>query len=243
MASGQPGAKMRIKKEMLGYLRGTLLQSESGHWILGVGSEAQGWVGYAVQVPQRGSYQSTLPGEAVELFIHTHVREDALDLFGFSLVEEKDLFLTLLSVSGIGPKSGMGILSHVDPAVLLRTIQSRDIAGLTALPGIGKKTAERVILELSESLRKKIEMGAFRSLLQESQGSLSTSQNAVVAGRSSDRREVSQSVLRDAIQALISLGYRENEAQRLLQELLRRDDAPQSVEGLVRLALKQQALS
>src|SRR5690606_31081959 len=94
-------------------------------------------------------------GADCTLFVYTHVREDAMELYGFSTREEKELFLVLIGVSGIGPKAALKVLSAVPPEELIQAIVHGDRAALTRVPGIGKKTAERVVLELSDSLKKR----------------------------------------------------------------------------------------
>ena len=117
-------------------------------------------VGYSVNVPRNSQYELLPNGKVIELFIHTHVREDQLDLYGFATKSEKELFLTLLSVNGIGPKGALSILSGADTSQLVQAIIEGDKALLTKLPGVGKKTAERMVLELSDSLRKKMDAHA-----------------------------------------------------------------------------------
>src|SRR3954454_8889373 len=134
---------------MIGYLRGEVLEHTEGRMLFLVAG-----VGYAVSVPTRSSYFSFAPGFATDLHIHTHVREDALDLYGFSSRVEKEIFLTLLTVNGVGPKMALGILSRVEPDELIRAVVEGDKDSLTRVPGIGKKTAERVVLELSDKMRK-----------------------------------------------------------------------------------------
>ena len=224
---------------MIGYLKGQLLAVEDGRVILGVGSAQTGWTGYSVSIPARPHYQSLLPEQAAEFHIYTHVREDALDLFGFASPAEKSLFLVLTSVSGIGPKSGLGILSNIEPALLLEMIMSGDSAGLTRLPGIGKKTAERIVLELSDSLKKRVQAGEFSSLLGGRRGSAAASGHSKSGSNHSSAFEKS---LQDACEALIGLGYRESEANRVLSDVLAGPNPPQSAEALIRAVLKQQVI-
>ena len=141
---------------MIGYIKGKLLEVENNQLIITVGGAVgpahEGCVGYAVTVPGEASYVALVVGSEVEFFIYTHVREDALELFGFLTRLEKSLFLTLLQVNGIGPKSALGILSGASPADLLRAIMDGDKAFLTRVPGIGKKTAERILVELKNKV-------------------------------------------------------------------------------------------
>jgi Holliday junction DNA helicase RuvA len=128
-------------------LRGTLLEKHPSRIVVDVAG-----VGYDVQVPLSTFYELGDPGATVSLQIHTHVREDALALFGFSTPLEQDLFERLIAISGIGPKLALAVLSGIEPLHLIRAIRTQDVARLTAIPGIGKKTAERIGLELKDRL-------------------------------------------------------------------------------------------
>ena len=211
---------------MIGYLGGTLLSFEPGHWVLGVGSEASGWVGYSLHIPARSDYHKHLVGSRIEAFVHTHVREDAFDLYGFLSAAERELFLTLLSVSGIGPRSALSILSHVEPWPLLQLLQSGEVEALTELPGIGKRTAERMLLELKDKLKKKSQSGLFAGL-----------------GTSADEPRLETGLatqsLRDAQAALVGLGFKESFALKILKEVGQTLPSPHTVGALVRAALKQ----
>ncbi|HEU5234058.1 MAG TPA: Holliday junction branch migration protein RuvA [Terriglobales bacterium] len=132
---------------MIAHLRGRLLEKHPSHLIL----EAAG-VGYevAISIPSF----SGLPAEGAEvsLYIHTHVREDVLALYGFLRREEKQLFERLIGVSGIGPKLAMTVLSGIAPDALVSALRGNDLTALTRIPGVGKKTAERMVLELRDKL-------------------------------------------------------------------------------------------
>ena len=216
---------------MIGYLKGKIRECSPGKLILvipaGPSSETVGAVGYALSTPQSGAYHGLLPGEWVEFSIHTHVREDALELYGFLTGLEKEIFLTLLSVSGIGPKGAMGILSGAEPGDLVRAIAEEDKDFLTKLPGIGKKTAERVILELAEPMRKRMIPGA-------------TGKSLPAMTLRSGGEGGPGLILEDAKSALLGLGYRESEIMSLLNRTLKGlDTPPAKAEELVRLALRQ----
>ena len=133
---------------MIGHLDGKLMRRRPGDVILEVGG-----VGYRVTVPL--STYSALPadGGRCALFIHTHVREDALALYGFATEREREVFELLITVSGIGPRLATNILSGVDAAELVRVIAERDSDRLQSVPGVGKKTAERIAVELGERAR------------------------------------------------------------------------------------------
>ncbi len=111
-----------------------------------------GGVGYDVFVPLSTFYGMGETGTDIALRIHTHVREDALQLFGFATALEQDLFERLIGVSGIGPKLALAVLSGIEPKELIRAIERSDVARLTAIPGVGKKTSERIVLELKDRL-------------------------------------------------------------------------------------------
>lgn len=132
---------------MIGHLRGIILEKHPNQVILEAGG-----VGYDVQIPI--STFTALPdvGAQAVLRIHTHVREDALLLFGFATPEEKTVFERLISVSGIGPKLGITVLSGLPTADLVAAIRTSDVPRLVKIPGVGKKTAERMILELKDKL-------------------------------------------------------------------------------------------
>ena len=132
---------------MIAHLRGVLLEKHPNQAVIEAGG-----VGYDVTIPV--STYTSLPdaGSEVRLRIHTHVREDAIQLYGFSSVEERALFEKLIGVSGIGPKLAITVLSGIQAGELVRIIRSSDVATLVRVPGIGKKTAERIVLELNDKL-------------------------------------------------------------------------------------------
>lgn len=198
-----------------------------------------GRVGYSVSVPQSHRYESELPGQTIELFIYTHVREEAFDLYGFASPMEKSLFLILLSVNGIGPKSALGILSSIETPQLIDALVQGDQALLSSISGIGKKTAERLVLELRDKIQKKVETGAFKgvdpSSFQKSGlgGSLKATYGLSTA-------KILHQVFHDAKAALIGLGYRELDVQSLLTKVVEDSEIPfQKPEELIRSALKR----
>ena len=132
---------------MIAHLRGTLLEKHPSRLIVDVGG-----VGYDVQVPLSTFYDLGEPGAQVTLRVHTHVREDVIALYGFATPLEQDLFERLIGISGIGPKLALAVLSGIEPLELIKAIRLQDVARLTAIPGIGKKTAERIGLELKDRL-------------------------------------------------------------------------------------------
>lgn len=132
---------------MIGLLRGTLLEKAPSRLIVDVAG-----VGYEVLVPLSTFYVLGDPGASATLRIHTHVREDMIALYGFATPLEQDLFERLIAISGVGPKLALAVLSGIEPAELIRAVRLQDVARLTAIPGVGKKTAERIGLELKDRL-------------------------------------------------------------------------------------------
>ena len=132
---------------MIAHLRGRILEKQPTRVVVDVGG-----VGYDVAVPLSTFYGLGEPGAEVVLRVHTHVREDALALYGFATALELDLFDRLISISGIGPKLALAVLSGIEPPDLVGAIERGDLARLTAIPGVGKKTSERIVLELRDRL-------------------------------------------------------------------------------------------
>ncbi len=132
---------------MIAHLRGKILEKQPNRIVLEVGG-----VGYDLFVPLSTFYGLGEIGGEIALRVHTHVREDALTLYGFATRLEQDLFERLISVSGIGPKVALAVLSGIEPPELMRAIERSDLARLTAIPGVGKKTSERIVLELKDRL-------------------------------------------------------------------------------------------
>jgi Holliday junction DNA helicase RuvA len=130
---------------MIGFLRGQILEKQPNRLIVDVHG-----VGYDLYVPLSTYYQIGEEGSEVALRVYTHVREEALQLYGFLTDLERQLFERLIGISGIGPKLAVALLSGMEPRDLLAAVQRADVARLTAVPGIGKKTAERIVLELKD---------------------------------------------------------------------------------------------
>jgi Holliday junction DNA helicase RuvA len=178
---------------MIALLRGTLLDKSPNRLILDVGG-----VGYDVQVPLSTFYVLGDPGAAVSLRVHTYVREDTIALFGFATELELDVFERLIAVSGIGPKLALAVLSGIEPAELIKAIRLQDVARLTAIPGIGKKTAERIGLELKDRLP----------------AALQTAGPAAAAPSPRDQMRD------DLLSALTNLGYQRPAAEKALDKAL-----------------------
>jgi Holliday junction DNA helicase RuvA len=132
---------------VIAFLRGRIFDKQPNRIVVDVNG-----VGYDVSVPLSTFYGLAEVGGEIALRVHTHVREDALSLFGFATRIEQDLFERLIGVSGIGPKVALAVLSGIEPPELIRAIERSDLARLTAIPGVGKKTSERIVLELKDRL-------------------------------------------------------------------------------------------
>lgn len=132
---------------MIAFLRGRLHEKHPDRVIVDVNG-----VGYEIHVPLSSFYGMAEPGADVALQVHTHVREDVIALFGFGTTLERQLFERLIAVSGIGPKLALAVLSGIEPPDLIAAVQRGDVTRLTAIPGVGKKTAERIALELKDRL-------------------------------------------------------------------------------------------
>jgi Holliday junction DNA helicase RuvA len=179
---------------VIAYLRGRLFEKQPNRIVVDVGG-----VGYDVFVPLSTFYGLGDPGAEVSLRIHTHVREDALTLYGFATTLEQDLFERLIGVSGIGPRLGLAVLSGIEPLELVRAIERADVARLTAIPGVGKKTSERLVLELKDRLP--------RAQLA-----------AAVAGLTAPEEPVLRD---DVLSALLNLGYHRPLAERAVDAAIK----------------------
>jgi Holliday junction DNA helicase RuvA len=191
---------------MIGYIKGRVLFQSDNQVTLMVGPNEESGVGYSVFVPQSVAYRELREGQRVSFWIHTHVREDALDLYGFLTSTEKEFFLGLTSVNGIGPKLAITVLGHASPAMLESAIESEDRDALTGIPGVGKKTVERLLIELRDWIKKRKSQGL---------GLNAVAKSNEIQG--SSEVFAALHVFNDAKQALLSLGYREQEIQKALQ--------------------------
>jgi holliday junction DNA helicase RuvA len=177
---------------MIGWLRGRLVSEEpNGAVLLDVGG-----VGYEVMVAAGVLGRARGTNEALELFVHTHVREDALDLFGFASDTERRVFRMLLTIPNVGPKTALGVLSALSVSDLERAVRAGDLARLSKVPGIGKKTAERLVLELKDKLS-------------------GMSSDDGVAGT----RPVTSDARGRLLSALTNMGYRAAEAEKAVASL------------------------
>jgi len=197
---------------MIERLRGTLVDKHAPGLVIDVHG-----VGYELQAPMSTFYKLPPVGEPVLLYTHFVVREDAQMLFGFIDPAERRLFRTLIRVSGVGPKLALAILSGMDAEQFVACVQRNDTASLVRLPGVGKKTAERLLVEMRDRLKEWREIDV----------SVSGKQVA---------REGSRARLEDAENALIALGYKPQEASRAVAKVT--SDEIETSEELIRLALK-----
>ena len=201
---------------MIAKLTGKLDQKQPNTIIIDVGG-----VGYEVTIPVSTFYELGEPGSDVSLRIHTNVREDAIQLFGFWTAREKELFLRLTSVSGIGPKLAITMLSGMAAAELISAIRNNDIARLTTVPGVGRKTAERLVVELRDKLAKMtFEEGEPESVV------------AHAAGGDEE------AIREDTTAALMSLGYPKAVAEKAVASALREEGA-RTIEAVLKRALKR----
>jgi Holliday junction DNA helicase RuvA len=198
---------------MIAYLKGILLKKTTETLIID-----NGGIGYEVIAPLSTFYALPEEGEEVSLHIYTHVREDAFILFGFKTALEKKIFRLLISVSGIGPKLATNILSGIGPDVLLEAIAIGDLVRLQSIPGVGKKTAERMVLELKDKAQK---VGT--DLV------LPLSRVAILKDRT---------VPDDALSALLNLGYSAKAARMAVDNAISNMKEEVSLEGVIKEALR-----
>ena len=194
---------------MIGYLQGVLRRKQTHQVVV----DCQG-VGYLVTIPLSTFFQLGEEGQPIELHIHTHLTDTALTLYGFMAPDEKDLFLKLISVSGIGPKLAMAVLSGIGPDEFAEAVRTSDVARISQVPGIGKKTALRLAMELADKLEKK---------------------ENLLKGKAAQETE-------DLISALLNLGFRRKEIERVVEDTVRaHKDKEVGFEKLLRECLNKLA--
>jgi Holliday junction DNA helicase RuvA len=192
---------------LIAQLRGRLLRKEPQEAVVDVGG-----VGYRVTIPLSTFYRIGEPGTEVTLLTHTHVREDTLALFGFLTPVEQALFERLIAVSGVGPKLAVGVLSGIEAPDLVAALRSSDLARLTRIPGVGKKTAERLVLELKDKMQD-------------------------LPSAEATAPEAPRAAADDLVSALVHLGYSRPEAERGVERALR-EHGEGRFEDLLRKALQ-----
>jgi len=193
---------------MIAYLKGTILHKTPGRVVVDTGG-----VGYDAAVPVSSFAALGEIGDAVELFVHTHLSDDALALYGFVTADEKAMFLKLIGISGIGPKLAMNILSGIAPADLEEAIRSGDLARMSLIPGIGRKTALRITMELQDKLEQK---------------------EKLLAAKASPEKE-------DLLSALLNMGFRRKEAERAADQTIAANKPGTEFEKLLRDCLRRLA--
>ena len=201
---------------MIAHLRGSILEKHPNRIVIDVNG-----VGYDVFVPLSTFYGLGEPGAAIALRIHTHVREDAFLLYGFATLLEQELFERLIGVSGIGAKVALAVLSGIEPQELIRAIERGDLARLTAIPGVGKKTSERIVLELKDRLPRA----------------------AVTAAADAAAPPAAPALRDDVVSALVNLGYHRPLAEKAAEAAIKTigSSADAGFERLLRQALREVA--
>ena len=206
---------------MIAYLSGTLLSKQATSAIVDVGG-----VGYDVAIPLSTFYELGEVGAPVQLRIYTHVREDSLQLFGFKTARERELFLQLISVSGVGPGLAIKLLSGMNADEMVASIRTNNLARLVAIPGVGRKTAERLVVDLRDKI------AALSSpALEEEFAAKSAAAGAPTSG---------DSIRNDALSALANLGYQKSAAEKAVTKAV--DEGGElSVEVILRRSLRSLA--
>ena len=194
---------------MIAHLKGQLTYKSPEYTIVDVSG-----VGYQVFTPLSTYYALPDPGQTVSLRVHTRVREDELKLFGFLTEEEQTIFQKLITINKVGPKLALGILSGMSPADLISTIMNNDAARLSTIPGVGKKTAERLTLELKDKL---------------ADLALEMEHHPEAAPK--------QGYYDDALSALVNLGYKKPEAEKALKTIYNQNGKDASLEDLIKESL------
>ena len=204
---------------MIAHLSGTLLSKQATSVIVDVSG-----VGYEVNIPLSTFYDLDDLGSTVQLRIYTHVREDAIQLYGFKTARERELFLKVISVTGIGPKLGITLLSGMSADEMIASIRTNNLARLTLIPGVGRKTAERLIMELREKVAE-----------------LSSAQLEEELGAKSEADAPTEDTVRaDALSALLNLGYQRSAAEKAVDAAVG-EGGDVTVESILRRSLKKLA--
>lgn len=219
---------------MLGYISGSIKDRSANEVLILAGGVSSG-VGYVVKTPDHPRYDHFIPGQLAEVYIYTHVREDALDLYGFLSPSEKNFFMTLLSVSGVGPKMALSLLSHADEATLINMILEENKVAMTGISGVGKKTAERMILELKDPIQKKIDAGVFTT------PSARTARGGSIVEAATGVSRANPMFI-EAYLALQGLGYKEVQAKQMVENALKKlgkaDGDKTRIEDIIKQALQ-----
>ncbi len=195
---------------MISFLEGQIVQKFPTKIIMNVNG-----VGYEVNISLNTYEQLPRDPETIQILTYLHVREDSMQLFGFFSADERDLFVKLIGVSGVGPRLAQGMLSGTTPQDFKTAVLTNDLGRLTAIPGVGRKTAQRLVLDLKDKFQSdKLQEMAAEPTLRES-------------------------ILEEAVLALVSLGYKQGIAQKAVQEVLRREPELNTLEELIKFSLAQ----
>ena len=199
---------------MIARLRGRLLEKSPDALIVEVGG-----IGLAVTVSLNTLYELPEPEHEVDLFIHTHLRENTIQLIGFGSREEREAFRSLLNITGIGPRLAITILSGVEVKELYEAIINQDRQRLNTIPGVGKKLAERIILELKDKIPPR---------------------ETMIAGKPLGVKKEKQVIL-DVLSAMVNLGYKKTEAEKVIEEVMEKEfkDREVHLEALLKASLRQ----
>ena len=192
---------------MLYHIKGTLVEKRQDNVVVEVNG-----IGFEVFVSSITLLSLPEEGSSVMLYLHTHAREEDIHLYGFATVTEKELFKLLISVSGIGPRAARNMLSNIRIDELIGAVVTRDAARLSSVPGIGRKSAEKIILELKEKMDR-----------------LQT-HAAPVTGR--------QAILSDTVSALVNLGYKSQQSRDVVEDVVK-ENPSLDIQGIIRLSLKR----
>ncbi|HBI47188.1 MAG TPA: Holliday junction branch migration protein RuvA [Smithella sp.] len=198
---------------MIALISGKIVYKGIAHVIVDV----QG-VGYRIFIPLTTFYELPEAGQTITLHVHTNVKQDAINLFGFHTIQERDFFQLMISVSGIGPKMAMNILSGISVRELLNAITGGNVEKLVKIPGVGKKMAERLILELKEKVIKKM------MLEKEPEAGL--------------QNRIDDIITEDVLSALVNLGYKNNIAKDALDRAIRSSEEKLEMDTLLKKTLK-----
>jgi Holliday junction DNA helicase RuvA len=200
---------------MIAHLQGLLHFKSPEYLVIDVDG-----IGYQVHVPLSTFYHLPQIGSTVSLHIHTHVREDALQLYGFQSPEEKTLFVRLMSIAGIGPRLAVNILSGISPAELVESLSQNNLARLISIPGVGRKTAERIMVEMRDKV----------STLAPGHDVTPTVKTAA-----------EEAIIEDALSALLNLGYKKGVAQGAVENARNRLEGEITLESLLKESLRELA--
>jgi Holliday junction DNA helicase RuvA len=198
---------------MIARIRGILSYKSVSHLIVDVHG-----IGYRIFVPLTTFYELPETGQSISLNIYTHVKEDALHLFGFHTPEDQNIFQMLISVSGIGPKLALNILSGIPAREFIQAVTQGNLNRLVAIPGVGKKTAERMVLELKDKLLK--------------------IDTAGIVAEGAKGREGNEAMQEDALSALVNLGYKSAMAKKIIDKVVAESSGALSLDHLLKKILK-----